>query len=106
MRMGKLFLGLDALGDVAVDDDQLFDFAALVLDGAGSGFEEAPAAVFVAQAVLQAFAEAGGASFPTGFERLEAIVGMDLFEDRRLGQFLGGVAQDFLVGGAVVEAVP
>lgn len=103
--VGELGFRLDAPGDIAVDDDQLFDFAALVLDGAGGGFENSPLAVFVTEAILQALAYAGSARFARGFEHLEAVVGMDLFEDRGLGQFLGRVAEDLFVGGTVVEAV-
>lgn len=47
----KLLLGALALGDVAVDDDQLRDFALGVTNRAGEGFEDAPASVLMLDAI-------------------------------------------------------
>jgi hypothetical protein len=103
--VSQLLFGGDALGDITIDDDQLLHFAAIILDSAGSGFEDAPLAIFVAETILQVLADASGAGFAAGFEDFETVIGMNLLEDGRAGEFVGRVAQDFFIGGAVVEAV-
>jgi hypothetical protein len=97
--VSELLFGGDALGNVAIDNDQLLDFSALVLDRAGARFEEAPLSIFVTKTILQALADAGGARFAAGFENLEAVVGMNLFKDGRTGEFIGTVAESFFIGG-------
>ena len=97
--VSKLLFGGDTLGNVAIDNDQLLDFSALVLDRAGGRFEEAPLSIFVTKTILQALADAGGARFAAGFENLEAVVGMNLFKDGRTGEFIGTVAESFFIGG-------
>jgi hypothetical protein len=104
--VGQFFFRVDALGDVPVDDHQLLDLAVLVLDGSGGGLENSPGPVLMAQAILQALADAGGACLAPCLQYLETIVGMDLFEDRSLAEFARRVAQDPLIGRAVVEAMP
>ncbi len=103
--VGELGLSGDTLGNVAVDDNEFLDFAARIADGAGVGFKDAPLAVFVPQAVLQAFANTRGAGLAGGVEDFEAVVGMNLLKDRSVGEFGGGVAEDALIGWAVVEAM-
>jgi hypothetical protein len=53
--VSQVLLGIDPLRDVGVDEDQLLDLSAVVLDGAGRGFENAPGSIRVTQAILQAF---------------------------------------------------
>jgi len=101
----ELFLSGNALGYIAIHDNQFLDLAAGVADGTGRGFKDAPLAILVAQTILQAFADAGGPGFACGFQDFEAVVGMDLFEDGRGCQFRGRVAQDTLIRRAVVEAM-
>ena len=103
--VSELLFGGDTLGNVTIDNDQLLDFSALVLDRAGGRFEEAPLSIFVTKTILQALADAGGACFAAGFENLEAVVGMNLLKDGRASEFLGRVAENFFVGGAVVKAM-
>jgi hypothetical protein len=62
-------------------------------------------AVLVTEAVLQTFADSGGAGFAGGFEDFEAVGGADPLEDGSVGEFGEGVAEDALIGGAVVEAM-
>jgi hypothetical protein len=59
----QFFFGVDALGDVPVDDHQFLDLAALVLNGAGGGFENSPGSILMTQTIWQAFAHASGARF-------------------------------------------
>ena len=97
-----LFNGL-AGGDVTIDDDQLFDLALGIANGAGGGFKDTPGTILVARAVLEALADAGFPHLPRSFEDLRAIVGMNLFEDGPPGEFRGGIAEDFVVRRAVVK---
>ena len=100
----ELLLGADALGNVAVDDDQLVDLALGAADGAGGGLEDEPGPVAMADAVLELFANAGAASLARGFEDAKAVVGVDLLEGGGFAEVGGRVAEDAFVGGAVVEA--
>jgi len=104
--VGEFFFRAYALRHVAVDDDQFLYFSALVLDSAGGRFQNSPAAVLVTQTVLQVFAHARGTSFARRLQNLEAIIGMNLFENRSLGQLSRRVAQHTLIGRAVVESPP
>lgn len=70
---------------------------------AGRGFQNPPAVVVVRQAISQAVADAGLPRFPDGREDFEAVVGMNLLEDRGLRQFSSRVAENLLVIGAVVR---
>lgn len=73
--VSELLFGGDALGDVAIDNDQLLDFSALVLDRAGGRFEEAPLSIFVTKTILQALADAGGARFAPASRTLKRSSG-------------------------------
>src|SRR5690348_430261 len=87
------------LGDVAIHDDEFLDFAATVLDSAGRRLERAPFAILMTKTVLQAPTHPGSASFASGFEDFETVVGMNLLEDRSSGQLFGGISQDSFVRG-------
>src|SRR5258708_40313177 len=100
--MLKLFLCLFALGNVAIHDDQLRDFALAIADRGGDRFQPPPLSIFVLNAVFQPFAKSAFASFACRLENLEAVIGMDLFKGRSLAQFRRGVAEHSLVSGAVV----
>src|ERR1700730_6592403 len=45
-------LGALALSDIAIDDDQSFQLAVAILNGAGSGFQDAPIAILVTHAIF------------------------------------------------------
>jgi hypothetical protein len=100
-----LFGGM-AGGDVAVDDDELFDLSFGVADGARGGFENAPGTVFVADAVLETLADAGFAGLARSVENPRAIVGMNLLEGWRAREFRSGVSENLLVGRTIVKAAP
>ena len=101
----ELLLSVLAVGNVAVDDDQLLHFSMGIANRAGGGFKDAPPAVFVADAVLDFLPDAGAASLARSFENAEAIVGMNLFESRGSAEFFRRIAKNFLVSGTVVQAV-
>ena len=73
-----------------------------VFDRAGGRLENAPCAIFVADAIFEAFAASGGAGFLSGFQHALLVVRMYLI-DRRSLEFFRGVAQDTLIGRAVVK---
>ncbi len=99
------FGGFFAIGDVATDDDEFLGHAFRVDDDAGGRFENAPGAVFVANAVFEGLALSGAARFGAGFLDATAIVGMNLVETGGAFQFGERVAESALVGDAVVDAV-
>lgn len=53
-------------------------------------------AVLVTEAVLQTFADSGGAGFAGGFEDFEAVGGADPLEDGSVGEFGEGVGENAL----------
>ena len=55
-------------------------------------------------AVLKTLAHAGKARLLASFHDALAVIGMDLLKRPGRGQLLGRIAQNFLVGGTVVEA--
>src|SRR4051812_15887356 len=77
-------LGSLALRYIAVHDHQLRDLALAITNGAGDGFEYAPASVLVLDAVLQRLAESAFARSAGRLQDSHAVVGMNLLERRRL----------------------
>src|SRR5215831_5627881 len=75
-----------------------------VADNTGAGFQHPPASILVTNAVFHRASDAAAAGFLGSSLDARLVLGVHLFEGRRILQFLGGVAQDPLVGEAVVEA--
>src|SRR4029077_12387654 len=78
------------------------DLALIVQDGASHGLQNEPISVFVTHTVLHALTNPGSASLGGGLLHLFPIVGMNLFEARRPFDLVWDIAEDFLVGWAVV----
>ena len=76
----ELLFGPLAVGDVAVDDDQLGDGARGITDGAGKRLQHSPAAVFVLDAIFQTLADTGFARFSGSFQDFETVVDMNLLK--------------------------
>src|SRR5579872_6483596 len=98
-------LGVFALGDVAVDDDQPFNLAMVAGDGARGGFEHAPGPVLVANAVFQTVAVTGAIRLLCRFRDPGAIIRMYLFKGGRGSQLLGGVAKHLLICRTVIKTL-
>jgi hypothetical protein len=101
--VGELLFRPLPLGDVSIDDHQLFHFAFFISDCAGSGFQDPPAAVLVAQPIFQAPSDPRDPSFARSLQNFEAIVGMDLFKNRGLRKLGWGIAEYFGLSRAVIK---
>src|SRR5262249_62054917 len=60
----------------------------------------------MAQAIFQGLSDPGHPGFAGSLQHLEAMVGVDLLEDRSLRKFGWRIAAYFRIGRAVVEAPP
>src|SRR4051812_37703594 len=87
------FLGALALGDVAIDDDQSFQTSITVLNKAGSGFENAPVAVFVTHAIFESLPLPAGARLSRRLQHPLAIRRMYLINRRASAQLLLRIPQ-------------
>src|SRR2546425_12993124 len=103
--MGQLFLGPLSLGNVTVHDDQPYRLPLWAANGAGRGLKKAPGTVFVAHPVFELFSPSCIASFRGSLLYTRAIVGMNLIHGRACSQLFRAVSQDFLIRGAVVQAI-
>jgi len=76
----ELLLSAFALGDVAINDNQLRDFAVGIADRAGDGLKHAPASILMLDAVFEAFADTALTRLARGLQHPHAIVEMNLLE--------------------------
>ena len=102
----QLLFELPAFGDVPVDDHQLLHFPVLIAHHAGRRFHVQPAAVLMPNAIFHGSAHPRAPRVARCIDHRFSIVRMDLLESRRLLQLLPRIAQQLLVGGAVVEPLP
>jgi len=98
-------LGALSLSDIAVDDYQTISVPVCSANNACSGLKNAPGAILVAYAVFEPFSPASETGFLGGLEHAVSVVGMDLFQWRGGVQLVLAIAEDFLIGGTVVEAM-
>src|SRR5262245_49271555 len=101
--VGELLLRPLPLGDVSINNYQLFHFALFISNRAGGGLQNPPAGVLVAQPIFQAPSDPGDPDFARSLENFEAVVRVDLFEHGSLREFGWGVAKGFRISRAVIK---
>src|ERR1700686_42085 len=97
------FFRLLALGNIAADDDDLFDLAAIVSHRAAGRFEDAPISIIAPEAIFHAWTDALFKSFYPGGNKRLAIVRMNLLRDKIFPKIFVGISE-FVVPGTVVKA--
>ncbi len=80
LLLTQRFLGLFALGDVAVYDDQSLDFALFIWHRAGGGFHGAVGPILMHHAVFHPGADSGPLGLLGPLDDSRTIIGMDLVE--------------------------
>src|ERR1700726_1948010 len=103
LHLAKLLFELLPVGDVTIYDDELFDQALLVNNGASHRLQDEPVPILVAHSLLHALTNPGPARLGSGLLDLFPIVGMNLFEACGSFNLVWDIAEDFLVRWAVVE---
>src|SRR5208282_2681 len=97
-------LGPLALRDVAVDDYQPSGLAIRSTNSARGGLKHSPRAIFVKDAILQAFTATRDSGLLSRLVHASAVLRVNLFQ-RRAGQIARSIAENLLVRGTVIKTV-